>query len=1038
MSVPSFVQSVMCFTGIFFISFSVNGQGNGNGKVYALIIGVNKYDNSFNTDLRYANLNADNFYQFIKSGIIPKKVLDKNITLISDSIATWASINAAITVWLEQVVDSISRDDVLYIYWTGHGRVWFSGHQLMCKDTKPRDDGLGDLSRVISFNALKEKIRRLAVNPDVNVYLIVDACRNHGMPVGIDPRIVDEINRLAEPGETYFYGCQNDASSYVADSLKSNVFTYFFLLGIMGAADESAPFGKITAGELFQYVSRLVGKYVSAVIDKNHKGDVSQLPHADLSGTRQRLVMTNVPQEIVRVNRTISDQLEHELDTIILRLRASSSPLTSGPGTENDHHGPYINEEETFVDRDTLIKELYDNLLIKINQGQLVKPAGITAEYFYNALLRNYPDSPLVRDAKYKFFMSLIENVQELIDLYLDGKLKDTRPKVFWGAYHELDKAIGLVPLDTFFKKDMMPRLLFLEARALAGSNDPKDWSKGIQIIDTAIRYSRLNAQMYHTKGMLFSNKSRYFTALRFLDSAIHHAPNWIFGLYNLAYTYHKIQEYDLSLQICDSILIKDSTFSWAWSLKATNLESIMDYSDYKDYSRSVELNLKALQIDPTNAYPYYNLGRIYSKLNSGVKEQNLQMAKGWYSKGAEILDDDCMIRLGDFYLDKEGKDVTDSAKYYYKQALAINPFNYHALKAYSLVCDTTTADSLFQRTIVAASNDYKVLNAYKYYLFHRKSVQLADQQFEAIINSNNEDPAIFIEHSKLYEDIDSLIKSRNILLRGLSFIPKSPSLLHAIARLFFNHSRSRAFSPFAIDSSMFYSRLLRIIQPDYSINNFNLHQLCILGRDHGLSERYLGEALKQNKYVGMTDNFSKDLVVQGDIQLKSKKYKQALKEYNLTDKHPANKISTYLKIATAYYHRRSLDSATAFYNKALNSADTISISDYQLSIDTVLLKRLQQLHGLIELEYRNRDANKRALMIFKEMDISFKDLSSCLEQAVCFFLLNDIDSVKKLATQNSSLYLEAEHAIANNNNQYSEFFLSQVKKMVASLKKAN
>ncbi len=88
------------------------------GKTYAVVVGISDYQDPGITDLRFADVDAKKFTEFLRSEA-GGSVDIENIKLLINEDATMAKFAIALD-WLWEVV---GEEDQVYIYFSGHGDV---------------------------------------------------------------------------------------------------------------------------------------------------------------------------------------------------------------------------------------------------------------------------------------------------------------------------------------------------------------------------------------------------------------------------------------------------------------------------------------------------------------------------------------------------------------------------------------------------------------------------------------------------------------------------------------------------------------------------------------------------------------------------------------------------------------------------------------------------------------------------------------------------------------------------------------------------
>jgi hypothetical protein len=223
----------------------------------AIIIGIQNYKRVPKAE--FANSDASAFYDY---AIRALGVKPENIKLMLDEQADEVEILAAFKNWLPVKVKK-ARTDV-YVFYSGHGL--------------PSDDGKN--LYILPFGADRQFIEKTALNQQEiitaiqsvspkSVTMFMDACysgqtRNgdtllaSARPVSIKA----SVNQF--PAEfTVFNASASDQIASSSPELKHGIFSYYVMRGMEGDADENKD-GRITAGELQDYLSEMVGRQAMA------------------------------------------------------------------------------------------------------------------------------------------------------------------------------------------------------------------------------------------------------------------------------------------------------------------------------------------------------------------------------------------------------------------------------------------------------------------------------------------------------------------------------------------------------------------------------------------------------------------------------------------------------------------------------------------------------------------------------------------------------------------------------------------------------
>ena len=229
------------------------------GKIWAIIIGINEYQNTRN--LKYAVNDARAFKDYLKDYVgIP----DERIFYLANQDATKSRIESLLGTTIKR---KASRVDTVMIFYAGHGAVeadpinpdgdGFEKYLL------PHDAHLQDLySTSISMNDIRTIFTRIHAD---RLIFIADTCYS-GTSGGrtmmaaktranLSDKFYERISR--GKGRVIISSCSANEISKEDDNLQHGVFSYYMLEGLKGRADQDGE-GVITVSELFRYLSKKV------------------------------------------------------------------------------------------------------------------------------------------------------------------------------------------------------------------------------------------------------------------------------------------------------------------------------------------------------------------------------------------------------------------------------------------------------------------------------------------------------------------------------------------------------------------------------------------------------------------------------------------------------------------------------------------------------------------------------------------------------------------------------------------------------------
>lgn len=242
---------------------------------FALVVGLSdyKYRGKWNlANLRYAADDAKAFADYLKS---EKGGRFDQVILLTDKQATTKNIKAA----LRESLRGVQKDDLVVIFWSGHGGpdpYDPKSLYLVTYDTDPEHMA----STAYAMDEFKTDVGRLAAQ---RMLILADTCHSAGISdprQGVkgpsDNKIVEGIKGVYvapdKPGDAgpmwmIFTSCEaGEVSREYADLGGGHgVFTYYLLRGLKGEADRPKNGGngdgKVTVGECIEFTRDQVKRY---------------------------------------------------------------------------------------------------------------------------------------------------------------------------------------------------------------------------------------------------------------------------------------------------------------------------------------------------------------------------------------------------------------------------------------------------------------------------------------------------------------------------------------------------------------------------------------------------------------------------------------------------------------------------------------------------------------------------------------------------------------------------------------------------------
>lgn len=219
----------------------------------AIIIGIENYRRVAKAD--FANADAKDFYTYASRAL---GIKPENIKLLVDEGADDIEMLNAFQNWLPLKVNKGKTD--VYVFYSGHGYPSQDGNSLY----------------FLPFNVDKQYLDRTSVKQKEvvaalqkvqakSVTMFIDACysgQTRGGEVliaGLKPIALKVDEKAYPPDFTVITASAADQFSSASQDLKHGIFSFYLMKGLEGDADLNKD-GRITSGELQQYLSEMVGR----------------------------------------------------------------------------------------------------------------------------------------------------------------------------------------------------------------------------------------------------------------------------------------------------------------------------------------------------------------------------------------------------------------------------------------------------------------------------------------------------------------------------------------------------------------------------------------------------------------------------------------------------------------------------------------------------------------------------------------------------------------------------------------------------------
>lgn len=405
------------FICVFFFGFRCLAQLQKPPKTYAVIVGISEYENRGIEDLQFANKDAIAFADFLKSkagGSVPPE----NMKLFVDETAT----NAAIYNSLSWLVETVEANDLVYIYFAGHGdmesETAYKLGFLLTYQT-PRRTFINNALRIEDLNNYANTLALKA-----KVIVITDACHS-GSLISSNKQLRSVVNNQLSAGKSKVIriaSCRGDQLSMEDEFWGGGrgVFSYYLVNGMLGFAEKNND-GIISIYEIKNYLDSALAKD-SFLLAKAHK----QNPVLNANDTVQLAV----------INKTQLVQLQQQI--------VPPAPIVSNSTNTSELSGAellatilnLLKQEyaEQLLDFSTLKNTPQEKLLGEVlNQikNKLLADTGQTILYSFEkqTVTKNIPllqnklstDQYLWKQFNYDLMVLLDIKTQQVINDYLEG-----------------------------------------------------------------------------------------------------------------------------------------------------------------------------------------------------------------------------------------------------------------------------------------------------------------------------------------------------------------------------------------------------------------------------------------------------------------------------------------------------------------------------------------------------------------------------------------------------------------------------------------
>jgi tetratricopeptide (TPR) repeat protein len=583
------------------------------GDTYAIIFGISNYPGL--VPLKYADKDAALFRDFLETPA-GGNTKAENIFFRTNENAKAADFNYAAWGWVKS--KGLKAGDRLYVYFSGHGdAVNAANYFLLPYDCMPNNDVSNyAITGLIEMYHIKTWFIQPLIKKNVEVFLIVDACRTNDLPGGQEGQenFSNSAQSVAEQkdGEIIMLSAGGGQSAIESPKIGGGhgLFTWYLVAGLSGDADKEGDAadndGKVSFAEISSYVKNRVRKEAKTVYNSDQV-PVFLPPDKDLETIA---VVDSGTYANWKLAENMRQQTNGTGSQVAVANKMEKKAVAPGNPT------------------DTALIAVDNKFIAAINTGKL--SGANSAEDFYGQMKEKWPGQSITGDARYTLATAFINFGQDKINLFLNGKgivhiqrmeneltagknkipaeiaeqlgrMKTLTETGFDQAAKMMEKAVVLLQSDPELLSAIYPKLYFLQAAASDRVNNVSGKRLAIALLKKAIKKDSTAAYNYLMLGhLLYDLKNDSCEA--YFKKAISLAPKWASPENDLANYYGEKENNKLAIIHYQSAVLLDSLDDIAYQ----NIGVL--YTDEKMPDSARKYFLKSLAINPCDQYANCNM----------------------------------------------------------------------------------------------------------------------------------------------------------------------------------------------------------------------------------------------------------------------------------------------------------------------------------------------------------------------------------------------------------------------------------------------
>ncbi|MGJ8745565.1 tetratricopeptide repeat protein [Polaribacter sp.] len=850
------------FLGAFFLHAQENERGSTTestkkdtviGTKRALVIGISEYDSSKLT-LKYADDDAELFTSYLTK---IEKVKEENITLLTNKEASSFNILNG----LQQLIKSTKKNDIVYLFFAGHGDVVSKDNVeekigfLLASNVNDSREFYGTQG-VVPFHEISVTVNAIA-NKEAKIILVLDACRSGYLSSEGTKNNLETFNKYLE-NSTKLLSCNPNELSYEGDNLTINevkkgngYFTYYLVLGLMGAAD-------LLQDNKLQYFE------LQSFLDVNVK---------------------------LATNNRQTPMVKSKSSTDFFRSLTANDKKEALEQVQNPSGIKNLLLNRSGSSKNEMLLNLNSDIIQQFNKALATENYYGNSESAYEIIKKAEKQQrnkeEIVQLMKNKLIVALSTRAQLLINDYIGNVAVLPNGNTFVKNAKHLEICLDLLEKDNFSYQRMLTSKLFLEAYAIIRNKQLAKYPIAKQKLEKALQMETKAAYIHNALGIVLNYEEDYKRSFDHYEKAQKLIPSWVFPFNNMGLNYYDKSDYPNAIKYLKIALSKKQTNGNVYNslgvlsnAKGKYSEAEMYYHKVKEVNgtylpitlrnlgslyenkgnvkKAVDYFLEALDKDSTDVYSIFSYADILidENIDPQKAKQLLQKAiklepyfSGGYAKYAD-------------FLRRYPKNNTDLVKAdsLYKIAIKNNPFYVWAYAGKGwLLKKQKKNDEALASFLAGIKKNPKKASAYyylgNYYNNGLSNKEKAREYFEQSLQTDSfympayKGLITLLNSEKKYEE------SIEMLQKVIQRNPEAPLLYNLLGNTFYSKKEYEK-------AILYYQKAIQV-DGTFAKGYSNLGYCKLLAKEYEEATNYFKLAAKYNPYNHKVSSFSKLYLLQ-------------------------------------------------------------------------------------------------------------------------------------------------------------------------------